>query len=105
MYPFAVYRNRDLRSRTLFPYVVEVQAELFTELQTCVVVPLSRAGPLTPFPLIYLTPTVSFERQAYVLMTPQLAGIARRELGTPVGSLADQGSAISGAVEFLLRGF
>jgi toxin CcdB len=102
---FALYRNANLRSGRVFPLLVDVQAELLSGLQTRVVVPLARAAAPDRFPMTYLTPTVAFEGHSYVLMTPQLAGIARAELGPHVGSLADQQNVISAAVDFLTRGF
>ena len=102
---FAIYRNANLRSGRVFPFLVDVQTELLSGLQTRVVVPLARAAAPDRFPLIYATPTVTFEGQSYVLMTPQLAGIARAELGPHVGSIADQQRTITVAVDFLTRGF
>jgi len=79
--------------------------DLLKELGTRVVVPLVRAAAPENFPLLYLTPSVTFEGQGYLVMTPQLAGIARAELGPHVGSVAERGSAITTALEFLVRGF
>jgi hypothetical protein len=36
---------------------------------------------------------------------PQLAGVARTDLGAPVGSLAEQRLAILAALDFLIVGF
>lgn len=44
-------------------------------------------------------------REANLLMTPQLAGIARSELGAEAGALTDQRQTILGAIDFLLTGF
>jgi hypothetical protein len=38
-------------------------------------------------------------------MTPQLAGIARTDLGTLSGSLAEERQTILAAIDFLLTGF
>jgi toxin CcdB len=102
---FAVYRNKNLHSCAVFPWLIDVQSELFDDLQSRVVIPLSHAPQLVNFPLAYLTPKVVFEGETYALMTPQLAGVARGNLGPHVGSLAPQAAAISRAIEFLLRGF
>jgi len=102
---FAVYRNKNPRTRRVYPLLVDVQVELLEDLQTCVVVPLSRAAAVSEFPLAYLTPALFFEGEAYVLMTPQLAGIARADLGVHAGSLEDQQRTISRALEFLFYGF
>jgi toxin CcdB len=56
-------------------------------------------------PLDQLTPILKFEDDAYVLVTPQLAGMARKELGAPSGTLAEHRDVILGAMDFLLTGF
>jgi toxin CcdB len=102
---FAVYRNENLGSCEEFPFLVDVQADLLEELGTRVVVPLAKSEVLIDFPTQYLTPLITFQGQPYALLTPQLAGISRDELGPQAGSLADQEHAISTAIDFLLRGF
>jgi toxin CcdB len=102
---FAVYRNENSRTKLAFPFLVDVQPDLFTDLQTRVVIPLTKAVALTKFPLTYLTPTLTFEGEPYLLMTPQLAGIARADLGAHAGSVAEQWRAILAAVDFLMSGF
>ena len=105
MSQYAVYRNQNLRNWHAYPLLVDVQAELFEALHICVVIPLTRAATVREFPLAHLTPVLVFEGEAYVLMTPQLTGIARADLGQHAGSLADQERTISSALEFLFRGF
>ncbi len=56
-------------------------------------------------PFSHLTPVLDFEGDSYLLMTPQLAGVARTELGQPAGSLAGQGNEIVAAMDFMLTGF
>ncbi len=102
---FAVYRNENLGSCEEFPFLVDVQADLLEELGTRVVVPLAKSEALIDFPTQYLTPLITFQGRPYALLTPQLAGISRDELGPQAGSLADQERAISTAIDFLLRGF
>ncbi len=50
-------------------------------------------------------PVVQFEGDNFVFVTPQLAGIAKRDLGPSVGSLARQRDLIIAAVDFLITGF
>ena len=102
---FGVYRNENTASRERCPFLVDVQADLLDELGTCVVIPLSKAAELTGFPTQYLTPVIPFRGQSYALLTPQLAGISREELGPLVGSLAEQQRVISAAIDFMIRGF
>jgi toxin CcdB len=95
---FAVYRNDNPASSGDFPFLVDVQADLLEELGTRVVIPLAKAAELTGFPTQYLIPVVAFQGQHYALLTPQLAGILRDELGP-------QERVISAAIDFLLKGF
>ncbi len=102
---FAVYRNDDRRTERSYPFLVEVQSDLFQDLQTCVVVPLATAGALTIFPLGHLTPVVVLEQGHHVLMTPQLAALTRNDLGPQVGSLETRSDTIIRALDFLLHGY
>jgi len=105
MAQFTVYRNKNARSKGTFPLLVDVQSDLLEDLQTRVVIPLTRATALTKKPLERLTPILEFENEAYALVTPQLAGIASTELGAASGSLAQHRDVILGAMDFLLTGF
>ena len=105
MAQFAVYRNRNARSKAVFPLLVDVQSDLLEDLQTRVVIPLSKVAALTKRPVSQLTPVIEFEGASYVLVTPQLAGVARSELGAAAGSLAEDRDIILAAMDFLLLGF
>jgi toxin CcdB len=102
---FSVYRNKNPRTKAAFPFLVDVQSDLLEPLNTRVVVPMTKAAALTRKPVSHLTPEVSFNGDRYVLMTPQLAGIGRAELGPHAGTLAEERQAILAAIDFLLTGF
>jgi toxin CcdB len=102
---FDVYRNSNPRSKAAFPVVVDVQSDLLDELQTRVVIPLSRIAALARRPVSQLTPVLEFEGSSYVLVTPQLAGVARNDLGALTGSLAPKREIILAALDFLILGF
>lgn len=105
MAQFTVYRNRNPHTRSAFPLLVDIQSDLLEDLQTRVVIPLTKVAALAKKPLSHLTPTLAFDGENYVLMTPQLAGIARTDLGALVGSLANERPTIVAAMDFLLTGF
>jgi len=102
---FTVYRNKSPRTKSTFPFLVDVQSDLLDQLQTRVVIPLTRTAGLAKKPLSHLTPALTFDGESYVLMTPQLAGVARTDLGAPAGSLAGERQAIVAAMDFLLTGY
>lgn len=105
MAQFSVYRNKNARTKSTFPLLVDVQSDLLELLNTRVVIPMTKAPALTRKPVSYLTPEVSFNGDRYVLMTPQLAGIGRTELGPHAGTLVDERQTILAAINFLLTGF
>ena len=105
MAQFTVYRNKNPRTKATFPLLVDVQSDLLEDLQTRVVIPLSKAPALTKKPVSHLMPILKFEGEAYLLVTPELAGIARTDLGPAAGSLAERRDAILAAMDFLLTGF
>ena len=105
MQQFMLYRNRNPRTRALYPLLLDVQCDLLEGLRTRVVIPLTKKAALTSKPVSHLMPVIEFEDEAYVLLTPQLAGISHAELGPPAGSLARQRDTILAALDFLLTGF
>ncbi len=105
MAQFTVYRNKSPKTKATFPFLLDVQSDLLEDLQTRVVIPMSKIPMLTRKPLNQLTPVLQFDGDAYVLMTPQLAGISRTDLGVATGSLAEQRQTILAAMDFLLTGY
>jgi toxin CcdB len=105
MAQFAVYRNRNPRTKATFPLLLDVQSDLLEDLRTRVVIPLTKAAALAKRPLSQLTPTLPFDGETYVLVTPQLAGISWGELGPVAGSLTDARATILAALDLLLTGF
>jgi toxin CcdB len=102
---FTVYRNKNPRTKAAFPLLVDVQSDVLEDLHTRVVIPLTKAAVLTKRPLAHLTPVLPFDGEDYVLMTPQLAGLGRADLGVAIGSLAKERQVIIAAMDFLLTGF
>lgn len=105
MAQWTVYRNRNTETASEVPFLVDVQSDLLGQLGTRVVIPLYRQGGASLQPITRLTLEVEIEGEVCLLMTPQLAGIALRELGAPVVSLHDHRSEIVAALDLLITGF
>lgn len=105
MQQFTLYRNKDSNTRAVFPLLLDVQSDLLEDLQTRVVIPLTKKSRLAGEAVQHLMPLVEFEDETYVLMTHHLAGIARAALGAPAGSLVRQRDTIIAALDFLFIGF
>jgi toxin CcdB len=102
---FSVHKNKNARTRSTFPFLVDVQSDLLEPLMTRVVIPMTKSAALAKRPVSHLTPEVAFNGETYVLMTPQLAGVGISELGPVAGSLAEERQTILAALDFLLTGF
>jgi len=104
MAQFSVYQNKNKATETRFPLLLNIQNDLLTSMQTCVVVPLTKFETMAHSPMGKLTPILLVQGQNYCMMTPQLAGINKRELGVEVEILASYQHDIVSAVDFLLSG-
>lgn len=101
---FTVYKNKNSGTKARIPYLLDVQSNLLSDLDTRIVIPLYMPTALKGKTLTTLTPTVAVEDKAYVLMTPQLAGISIKELGAEVADLAAHRDCIVAALDFLITG-
>lgn len=104
MAQFSVYQNKNKATQQAYPYLLSIQTDLLATMQTCVVVPLTSLQAISHQPMSKLTPILTVQGQDYCMMTPQLAGIHRRELGAEVAVLSAYQPDIIAAIDFLLSG-
>lgn len=104
MTQFAVYENTNPATSAAVPLLLNVQSDLLAELGTRVVVPLYTASAMQGKMLRTLTPRFDIEGEPYVMMTPQMAGIAKKQLGAKVADLAVQRDEIIAALDLLITG-
>lgn len=104
MAQFAVHENINAATRAAVPLLLDVQSNLLAELGTRVVVPLYPASTLQEKMLKTLTPRFEIEGQPYVMLTPQMAGIANKQLGPMVADLAARRDEIIAALDLLITG-
>jgi toxin CcdB len=104
MAQFSVYANQNTATSDQFPYLLNIQNDLLSALQTCVVVPLTAANHAGYRAMNRLTPLLTVQGGQYLMLTPQLAGIAKRELGEEIENLAEARLEIIAAMDFLLSG-
>lgn len=102
---FAVHRNANPATRAAVPLLLDVQGDLIAELGTRVVVPLYTETAMKGKTMKTLTPVFAIGGKSYVMVTPQLAGIASKQLGVQVGDLSAQRDTILAALDFLIAGF
>ncbi|WP_041363955.1 CcdB family protein [Methylomonas methanica] len=102
---FDVYRNSGVRSNDV-PYLLDVQADILSAMDTRVVVPLRRRDRFSEVRLPgNLVPILSVEGVECLMETPKLAAVPVRVLKAPVASLESQRLEIGAALDFLFQGF
>ncbi|MEQ1438855.1 CcdB family protein [Fontimonas sp. SYSU GA230001] len=101
---FRVYRNPNPASKTRFPLLLDVQSDLVTDLETRVVVPLCLAASMRDKLIRTLMPALEIEGKSYAMLTPQLAGISKKQLGTEVADLGEHRDEILAALDLLITG-
>jgi len=92
------------RARGAPGYLLQVQNDVLDTLETCVVAPLLPPADL-PLPMGGLHPRFEIAGEPFLMATQLLGAIPRRELGGPVGSLAEHRDEINRALDTLLTGF
>ena len=100
---YDVYRNANKATRSDVPFLLDVQANLFRDLRSRVVVPLM-TRPAIPRPMTRLNPVFTVAGREVVMSTTDIAGVPVSVLGPIVASLAEQGTEITNAIDFLLTG-
>ena len=85
-------------------YLLDVQSDLLSGLNSRVVVPLLPKSS-APSPAQRLNPVLSVEGQVMVMATQYMAAVPERELRSRVGSLAKEQDEISAALDMLFLGF
>jgi toxin CcdB len=101
---FSVYKNKNAKTRSTYPYLVDVQSDLLSDLGTRVVVPLAKRTASAKKPIKNLMPVVSVDGQEFVMMVQLLAGVGKGELGTPVASAGQHRGEVVAALDFLITG-
>lgn len=104
MAQFDVHRNKGALRESI-PFVVLVQSAQFDRYRRRVVVPLVRRSALpgnTPTVGSRMNPVFQVEDLPVVFHPLDMVSVALNQLGEHVGSLADQGQAITDALDELL---
>jgi toxin CcdB len=103
MAQFSVYRN-GATSSIHIPYLLDVQSGLLDQLETRVVVPLYRLDAFKGKALTRLTPIFMIEGERVLMMTPELSGISRKQLGSELLSMGQHHDEIIAALDMLISG-
>jgi toxin CcdB len=101
MAQFSVYKNENPKNNKEYPYLLNVQNDILSSLDTCMVVPLS----VTMKPIKHLNPVFEIGGKNVVMSTTQMAGIDKTMLNKEVTNLETFRREIIDAIDFMIVGF
>lgn len=101
---FTVHRNPNPDTRTTYPLLLDVQNDLVADLATRVVVPLCPAAAMKGKLVKTLMPVFEIDGKPYAMLTPQLAGVSKKQVGAKVADLAPRRDEIMAALDLLITG-
>ena len=104
MRQFDVYSNPSRATRQAYPFIVDIQSGVISEIATRIVVPLGRTAHFRNEHMKGLTPAITYEGEDFLLLIPQIASIPVKALNNPIGSLSHLRDEIIAALDFAITG-
>jgi toxin CcdB len=101
---FQAYDNPDRLGRKSYPFLLDIQSNLIGDSISTIVVPLAPAKGLQ-IPISRLNPLVKIDGVEYFVITQQISGFDRKDLGKPKADLASYRHEIVSAIDFVISGF
>ncbi len=101
MAQFDVYKNLNKLTNQQIPYLLDIQNDILSDLNTRVVVPLGIKKPYNNT----VNPKFIINNTEFIMITTQIAAISLNNIGTKVSSLEDNRSDIINAIDFIISGF
>ena len=104
MAQFDVYDNPSKATCKAYPYILELQNDVISEITTRIVVPLADNRYMSNEEFKELTPKISYEDKELLILIPQIASMSTNSLKNPVGSLSHLRDEIISALDFAITG-
>lgn len=104
MAQFDVYENQSKATKQAYPYILELQSNVISEIATRIVVPLANYNLMKSEELKGLTPKVNYKGTDLLILVPQIASVSTKALKNPIGSLSHLRDEIISALDFAITG-
>ncbi len=101
---FDVYANPSKTTRKAYPFIVDIQSDITSDIATRIVVPLARKADFKNQQLRRLTPVIEYDGEKLLFLVPQIASIPTKVLKKPIGSLSHLRDDIVAALDFAIKG-
>lgn len=99
-----LYRNNDNASNQTYPYFIDVQNTLLSDLNSRLVIPLTTHNALNNTTAKKLCPVIHLDDGDFVLLTHQMTSVPKSILKTEIASLNDFRYEILAAIDMLISG-
>jgi CcdB protein. len=104
MSQYHIYENLNPNSKQAYPYLIDVQTTLLTDLETRIVIPVALKSKFGKGIIKNLNPIITINKKEYVIITQQIAGIPSKQLGSSVYDCLALRQEILSAIDFLITG-
>jgi len=104
MCQFSLYLNEDSSSNEAYPFFIDIQNSLLSNLNSRIVIPLSPYAELRNNEAKKLCPVIRLDDSEFVLLTNQITSVPKSILKTEVASLENFRYKIFAAVDMLISG-
>lgn len=105
MTQFDVYTNPSKATKQAYPFLLDIQNPILSDLTTRIVIPLGKLEYFKKESMQILTPIIEYNNEQLILLTPQIASVPSRILKEPIGSIAHLRDDILSALDFAVTGF
>ncbi len=104
MSQFDVFINPSQSTRDAFPFIVDIQHPIISDISTRIVLPLGKFSYFKNESIRELTPVIEYNNEKLLLLTTQIASIPARKLKNPVGTLSNFRDEIIASLDFAITG-
>jgi len=104
MSQFTLYLNKDKNSKKTYPYFVDVQNNLLSDLNSRLVIPLTPSKRVNEKVAQKLCPAINIDGEEFILVTNQMTTVPKSILKSEVDSLEQYRNQIIDAIDMLITG-
>jgi toxin CcdB len=103
---FDIYPNPGQTKKSDVPFLLDVQCDFLSALESRIVVPMRRVDRFDKVSLPQnLSPVFEIDGLDCFMETPKLASVPSKILKSPIASLSEHHAAITAALDFVFQGF
>ena len=104
MSQYHVYENLNEKSKKMYPYLIDVQSTLLSDLESRIVIPVILKEKIGKGIIKNLNPKIIIKKKEYILLTQQMAGIPISQIGSSICDCLSERNEILSAIDFLITG-